>query len=83
MRLLSRIQQHRRRDARGKCQLVRHSAMVQSERARGRMKKHILKSVSVQRALAMGRALRRWRGASTWLARLRVRLACEARRSGR
>ena len=66
MRLLSRTQRHRRRDARRECKLVLRSARVQSERARRKWKGHTLKSVSVQRALAMGRALRRWRGASTW-----------------
>ena len=66
MRLLSRTQRHRRRDARGRCQLVRRSARVQSERGCRERKGHTLKSASVQRALAIGRALRRWQGASTW-----------------
>ena len=66
MRLLSRTQQHSRRDARRKCQLVRRSARIQSERARRKRKGHTLKSASVQRALAMWRAFWRWRGASTW-----------------
>ena len=66
VRLLSRTQRHRRRYARKECQLVRLSARVQSERARRKRESHTLKSASVQRALAMGRALRKWRGTSTW-----------------
>ena len=65
MRQLSRTHRHRRRDARRECQLVRRSARVQSERARRKRMGHTLKCASVQRALAMGRALRRLRGAST------------------
>ena len=65
VRPLSRTKRHRRRDARRECQLVRRSARVQSERARRKRKGHTLKSASVQRALAMESALRRWRGALT------------------
>ena len=60
MRLLRSIQLHRSRDARGDCQLVRRSARVLSERARGRREGRTLKSVGVQRSLAMRRALGRW-----------------------
>ena len=59
VRLLSRTQRHMRRGARRKCQLVRRSARVQSERARRKKKGHTLMSASVQRALAMGSALRK------------------------
>ena len=65
MRLLSLTQRHKRRDARRECQRVRRSARVQSELARRKRTGHTLKNAIVQRALAMGRALRRWRGAST------------------
>ena len=59
MRLLSRTQRHRRRDVHRERQLVRRSARVLSERARRKRKGHTLKSVGIQRALAMKKALGR------------------------
>ena len=54
MRLLSRTQRHRRRDAHGDFQLVRRSARITSERERSKMKFYTLKSACFQRALTMG-----------------------------
>ena len=83
MRLLSRTQRHRRRDERRECQLVRRSARIQSERARKKRKGHTLKSAGIQRALAMGRALRRWRGSSTRRLRRGGQLTCKTARAAR